>query len=54
MIALELGKVEGSAPSNSPPPNPNWNWWQKVLGVIRKILNLGNAAGLWPSQKPKI
>lgn len=54
MLELGLSKLDEPPISNSPPPDPNWTWWQKLLGVVRKILNLGNAAGFWPSQRPRL
>lgn len=30
------------------------SWWQKVLGLVRRILNRAHDAGMIPSQKPTI
>jgi hypothetical protein len=29
-------------------------WWKKLLGLIRKILNAANQAGIIPSQNPTV
>jgi hypothetical protein len=34
-------------------PHQKWSTWQKVVGWLRKILNAGHAAGVWPSEKNK-
>ena len=28
----------------------SWKWWQILIGVIRKALNVGADKGMWPEQ----